>query len=92
MIVNTQDIETTAATIAGVVLYTPTVPSPELSQVLGFDVRLIIENLQLTGSFKARGARDRLGAREQEQFEARPRFCARPSTVFRNWSRYRTTC
>jgi len=86
MIVIIQDIETTAATIAGFVPYEPTVPSPELSQVLGFDVRLIIENLQLTGSFKARDAR------EQEQFEARPRFCARPSTVFRNWSRCRTTC
>ncbi|MEK9796353.1 MAG: hypothetical protein VW713_06355 [Alphaproteobacteria bacterium] len=78
MIVTTQDIETTAATFAGVVLFTPTVPSPELSQMLGFDVRLINEKLQLTGSFKARGAC------EQEKFEARPRFCARPSTVFRN--------
>ena len=77
MTVTIQDIETAAATLAGDVLHTPTVPAPGLSQVLGCDVRLKLENLQLTGSFKARGARHRLGAldqalaaREQEQFEA----------------------
>ena len=62
MTVTIQDIETAAATIAGDVLHTPTVPAPGLSQVLGCDVRLKLENLQLTGSFKARGARYRLGA------------------------------
>lgn len=62
MTVTIQDIETAAATIAGDVLHTPTVPAPALSQVLGCDVRLKLENLKLTGSLKARGARNRLGA------------------------------
>lgn len=61
MTVTIEDIETAAATIAGDVLHTPTIAAPALTQVLGCDLRLKLENLQLTGSFKARRARNRLG-------------------------------
>ena len=39
---------------------TPVVPSPALSEATGADVWLKCENLQVTGSFKARGATHRL--------------------------------
>ncbi len=62
MTVTIEDIETAADTIAGDVVRTPTVRSPALSQHLGCELHLKLESLQLTGSFKARGARNRLGA------------------------------
>lgn len=62
MTVDFKDIERAAKTIAGDVLHTPTVPAPALSQALDCDLRLKLENLQLTGSFKVRGARNRLEA------------------------------
>lgn len=42
--------------LQGAVLETPLVPSPWLSAATGCDVRLKLENLQHTGSFKFRGA------------------------------------
>lgn len=62
MTVTIADIETAAATIADDVIRTPTIASPGLSRVAGCEIRLKLESLQLTGSFKARGARNRLGA------------------------------
>ncbi|MCF3134972.1 threonine/serine dehydratase [Streptomyces olivochromogenes] len=49
-------IETAARRIAGHVVHTPTVPSPGLSELLGVPVTAKLEQLQRTGSFKARGA------------------------------------
>lgn len=49
-------IQKAAAQIAGAVIATPTVPSPRLSALAGADIVLKLENLQLTGSFKVRGA------------------------------------
>ena len=50
------DIERAARTIAGHVLETPTLGADQLSQIAGTAVFLKAENLQVTGSFKIRGA------------------------------------
>ncbi len=42
--------------LQGHVVRTPLVAAPALSEITGVDVRLKLENLQLTGAFKARGA------------------------------------
>lgn len=45
-----------AARVAGSAWPTPFVPSPSLSDAVGGDVRLKLESVQATGSFKIRGA------------------------------------
>jgi threonine dehydratase len=54
--VSARDIEDAARLIAGKVRATPVLPAGELSRRVGATVVLKAENLQLTGSFKARGA------------------------------------
>jgi threonine dehydratase len=54
--VSVSDVEDAARRIAGGVRQTPLVPAGELSRRVGVRVLLKAENLQLTGSFKARGA------------------------------------
>ena len=56
MIVALEDVEAAARAIAGSVIETPTVRSPRLSDMLGADIRLKLENLHYTASFKERGA------------------------------------
>ena len=51
-----RDILDAARTIRGHVLRTPTLPAPKLSQLTGAEVFVKYENLQVTGSFKDRGA------------------------------------
>ena len=53
------DIEAARERIAGQVVRTPLVPSRELSRAAGGDVRVKLECLQETGSFKLRGATNR---------------------------------
>lgn len=53
------EIEAARERIAGHVVRTPLVPSRELTRVAGGDVRLKLECLQETGSFKMRGATNR---------------------------------
>lgn len=50
------DIRDAARLIEGVVLKTPLLPAPRLSQLTGADVTVKYENLQVTSSFKERGA------------------------------------
>jgi threonine dehydratase len=50
------DIEAARRTIAGAVLRTPMLPAPQLSELTGADVFVKYENLQVTNSFKERGA------------------------------------
>jgi len=50
------DIEAAQRTIAGHVLRTPLLPSPPLSALIGAEVFVKYENLQVTNSFKERGA------------------------------------
>jgi threonine dehydratase len=49
-------IETARRTIRGVVLRTPMLPAPKLSALTGAEVFVKYENLQVTNSFKDRGA------------------------------------
>ncbi len=60
--VTIDDIRAAAETLAGHVLRTPTVYSPALSEMTGAEVFLKLENQQLTGSFKVRGAFVRMAA------------------------------
>lgn len=62
MSVTAEDIAAAAQTIAGHVVATPLLPSAALSDLAGTDLLLKLENLQLTGSFKARGARNKLAS------------------------------
>ena len=50
------DIEAAHRVIADVVLRTPMLPAPKLSALTGADVYVKYENLQVTNSFKDRGA------------------------------------
>ena len=54
------DVERAAQRIAGRVLRTPMLPCPALSRITGADVVLKLDNLQVTGAFKERGAANRL--------------------------------
>ncbi len=54
--VSIEDVEDAARLIAGRVRETPLLPAGELSRRAGARVLLKAENLQVTGSFKARGA------------------------------------
>lgn len=49
-------VDRAAAALRGRVVATPVVPSPWLSAAAGAEVRLKLENVQTTGSFKLRGA------------------------------------
>jgi threonine dehydratase len=51
-----RDIFEATKIISGRVLRTPTLPAPKLSQLTGAQVFVKYENLQVTGSFKDRGA------------------------------------
>jgi threonine dehydratase len=56
------DIELARKTIAGHVLRTPLLPAPPLSALTGAEVFVKYENLQVTNSFKERGACVKLAA------------------------------
>jgi len=60
--VTLDDIEAARRTIAGHVLRTPMLPAPKLSALTGAEVHVKYENLQVTNSFKERGARNKLAA------------------------------
>ena len=51
-----RDIYSARARIAPIARKTPLVSSPVLSELTGSEVTLKLENLQVTGSFKPRGA------------------------------------
>ena len=61
------DVRRAAATIAGQVLRTPLVPAPRLSELTGAEVLVKHENMQPTGSFKERGAVNRLAALDADE-------------------------
>jgi threonine dehydratase len=60
------DIRSAAERIKDVVIRTPLVYSPTLSETLGAEIYLKLENLQKTGSFKIRGATNKLLLRRNE--------------------------
>lgn len=61
------DVEAAAATIAAHVARTPLVAAPRLSDRLGARLSLKLETLQATGSFKERGAANRLAALDADE-------------------------
>ena len=56
------DIEAARRTIGAQVLRTPMLPAPKLSALTGAQVWVKYENLQVTNSFKERGALNKLAA------------------------------
>ncbi len=54
------DVREAAGRIRGHVLRTPTLPAPILSRLTGAEITLKLDNLQAVGSFKERGAANRL--------------------------------
>src|SRR6185312_8690638 len=54
--ISIKDIEAARRVIAGTVLRTPMLPAPKLSALTGAEVFVKYENLQVTNSFKDRGA------------------------------------
>ena len=59
--VTPNDVALATERLLGALSQTPTVRSSTLSDITGADVVVKCENLQFTGSFKERGARNRLG-------------------------------
>src|SRR5438309_1854575 len=59
---NAVDVQRARAAIGAAVLHTPTIPCEELGQAAGAQVGLKAECLQLTGSFKLRGALSKLAS------------------------------
>ncbi len=64
------DIEGARARLQGVAALTPIYPSETLSRLCGRPVRLKAENLQRTGSFKVRGAVNKLASLSAAEREA----------------------
>ena len=62
MAITLADIEAARRVLVGKVLQTPMLPAPRLSTLTGADVYVKYENLQVTNSFKERGARVKLEA------------------------------
>jgi threonine dehydratase len=69
------DIRAAAKRLEGVVVQTPTLHSERLSSAVGADVHLKLESLQLTGSFKIRGAYNKC-AQLSAEARARGVICA----------------
>jgi threonine dehydratase len=65
--VTVADIRTAVAAIAGAVAHTPLVPAPALSERIGGEVWLKLETQHRTGSFKERGALNKLLTLSPEQ-------------------------
>ncbi len=62
-----RDVFEATKLISGKVLRTPTLPAPKLSQLTGAKVFVKYENLQITGSFKDRGALVKLLSLNEEE-------------------------
>src|SRR6266568_8836935 len=62
MSITIADIEAARRTIAGQVLRTPMLPAPKLSALTAAEVYVKYENLQVTNSFKDRGALNKLAS------------------------------
>jgi threonine dehydratase len=67
MSVTLDDIRRAAAVIAGHVVRTPAVPAPRLAEAMGArEIVLKLESQQFTGSFKDRGAYNKLASLDEE--------------------------
>lgn len=64
------DIESAAEVLKGIAVVTPVLESPLLNAALGFRLRVKAEPLQITGSFKFRGAYNAISRIPQDRREA----------------------
>src|SRR3979490_1536040 len=62
MTVTLADIEAARRKLVGAILRTPMLPAPKLSALTGAEVYVKYENLQVTNSFKDRGAFNKLAS------------------------------
>jgi len=62
MSITLTDVQSAREVIAGHVVRTPMLPAPRLSELTGASVYVKYENLQVTNSFKERGARNKLAS------------------------------
>src|SRR4051812_20597849 len=69
-IVTPEDVERAEQLIAGEVRETPVLPAGELSRRVGGSVLMKTECLQLTGSFKVRGAFNKMSGLSDAELEA----------------------
>ncbi len=67
MVVTFKDIEAARPRIKGAVYYSPCPPSIPLSGITGMEIYCKLDNLQRTGSFKERGARNALSLLPADQ-------------------------
>jgi threonine dehydratase len=65
--VSIDDIHAAAAALVGQVVRTPMIAAPQLSGLLGCEIFLKLETLQRTGSFKDRGAYNKLRSLDEAQ-------------------------
>src|SRR5690349_24118940 len=68
--VTAADVSQAAEAVEGVVRETPVLPAKRLARQDGGELWLKLENLQVTGSFKVRGAINRMSALSQEEQKA----------------------
>ncbi len=67
MAVTFKDVEKARATLAGNVVRTPLLRAPKLSDITGADIYVKLENLQVTSSFKDRGAYNKMSSLTPEE-------------------------
>jgi threonine dehydratase len=67
MVIRLADIEAARKTLIGHILRTPMLPAPRLSELTGADVHVKYENLQVTSSFKDRGAFVKLASLSEDE-------------------------
>ena len=65
--VTLQDVRRAQSSIAHLVLKTPMLPARSLGDLAGCELLLKAENLQRTGSFKVRGAANKIAALSPDQ-------------------------
>src|SRR5215208_5460463 len=68
--VESGDVVRAAEAVAGVARETPVLPAKRLARQVGGELWLKLENLQVTGSFKVRGAVNRLSAMSDQERDA----------------------
>lgn len=65
--VTLQDVEDARRRIAATIVRTPTINCPALSHITGADITLKLENLQPIGSFKERGAANKMALLTEDE-------------------------
>ena len=70
------ELKLAAERLKGTARHTEIIPSPVLSEMTGHEILLKPENLQVTGSFKIRGAYNKIASLSDEQLASPPMILA----------------